>query len=105
MIEEAANEATESHTAAYSGSFDSSNKKFSLTFSTSQLSGKKYQVKKKKFQIELLNVDNSKLLARSKDFVLDPILKALGSQKVLKRITGADIKFNNMTTDNLSKLY
>jgi hypothetical protein len=83
--------------------FDSPRKTFSLVFSTTQLAGKKINAKKAKLQIELVDSDTHKLLARSRTFTLETLIKNLGSRESLRKIQGVSIRFNNMATDALSR--
>lgn len=83
--------------------FDSPKKTFSLVFSTTQLAGKKINAKKAKLQIELVDSDDNKLLARSRTFTLETLIKNMGSRESLRKIQGVSVRFNNLATDALSR--
>ena len=103
MIDDNLNELTESNSAYHSGNLEITNKHFGICFSTVQFLGRKGYMSKRKFMIELFNIEDGNIIARSKVFMLNQILKVLGKRSSTFDTLVTKISFNNLSLLNGSK--
>ena len=105
MIDDNYNELTEPNSVYNSESYEEANKRFALCFWSSQFSDRKLFMSRRKFQIELFNIDDGTIIARSQAFWLNQIFKTIGKRSLDQKVSTQAIIFNNLNLHSDGKKF